>query len=239
MPIISARDTTNNKNRVITMDGDKLLVKDSGVATALGGTLTVDASGYTVPVSGTFFQATQPISAASLPLPSGAATDSNQSTANGHLGDLAGCVNSAGSQLDVKIATDAAGLALASGQTTANNHLSSIDSALAGTISVSSGVSRTSGSLKSGVAVTSGDTTSAIDANNYNKIVVYGESSDNAQQLILQVSDDSTNWYDSDSFIYANSSNGHYYYAFDACARYYRIKYNSSATETTKYSMLA
>jgi hypothetical protein len=34
----------------------------------------------TVPVSGTFWQATQPVSAASLPLPSGASTSANQST---------------------------------------------------------------------------------------------------------------------------------------------------------------
>ncbi len=49
---------------------------------ASGNTLVVDASGRitvnvngTVPVSGTFFQATQPISAAALPLPAGAATE--------------------------------------------------------------------------------------------------------------------------------------------------------------------
>jgi hypothetical protein len=35
----------------------------------------VDGSGVTQPVSGTFFQATQPVSAASLPLPSGASTE--------------------------------------------------------------------------------------------------------------------------------------------------------------------
>lgn len=41
----------------------------------VGGTVLVDGSGVTQPVSGTFFQATQPISAALLPLPAGAATD--------------------------------------------------------------------------------------------------------------------------------------------------------------------
>ena len=40
----------------------------------------VDGSGVTQPVSGTFWQATQPVSAASLPLPSGAATAANQAT---------------------------------------------------------------------------------------------------------------------------------------------------------------
>jgi hypothetical protein len=40
--------------------------------------LLVDGSGVTQPVSGTFWQATQPVSAASLPLPSGAATAAKQ-----------------------------------------------------------------------------------------------------------------------------------------------------------------
>lgn len=40
----------------------------------------------TQPVSGTFFQATQPVSAASLPLPSGAATSALQTTMNTTLG---------------------------------------------------------------------------------------------------------------------------------------------------------
>jgi len=51
-------------------------------------TLTVDGSGVT-----------QPISAASLPLPSGASTSANQSTANGHLSTIAGDTTS----LDTKI----------------------------------------------------------------------------------------------------------------------------------------
>lgn len=51
-----------------------------GTLTGITNTVTVDGSGFTQPVSGTFWQATQPISAASLPLPSGAATSTNQST---------------------------------------------------------------------------------------------------------------------------------------------------------------
>ena len=43
-----------------------------------------------VPVSGTFFQATQPVSAASLPLPSGAATAANQTTGNTSLSNIDG-----------------------------------------------------------------------------------------------------------------------------------------------------
>jgi hypothetical protein len=41
-----------------------------------------------VPVSGTFYQATQPVSAAALPLPSGASTSANQSTGNTSLASI-------------------------------------------------------------------------------------------------------------------------------------------------------
>ena len=44
------------------------------------GVLSVDGSASTQPVSGTFFQATQPVSATSLPLPSGAATLAKQTS---------------------------------------------------------------------------------------------------------------------------------------------------------------
>jgi hypothetical protein len=44
--------------------------------------------GNPVPVTGTFWQATQPVSASSLPLPSGAATSSLQTTANTSLSNI-------------------------------------------------------------------------------------------------------------------------------------------------------
>lgn len=46
----------------------------------------VDGSAVTQPVSGTFWQATQPVSVASLPLPSGAATEATLSTAASEIG---------------------------------------------------------------------------------------------------------------------------------------------------------
>ena len=55
----------------------------AAIKTAIEGTLTVDGSGVTQPVSGTFWQVTQPISAAALPLPAGAATSAKQ-LADGH-----------------------------------------------------------------------------------------------------------------------------------------------------------
>jgi hypothetical protein len=67
----------------------------AAIQTALEGTLSVGSHAVTgpltdaelrataVPVSGTFWQATQPVSAASLPLPSGASTEATLLTLNG------------------------------------------------------------------------------------------------------------------------------------------------------------
>jgi hypothetical protein len=66
----------------------------SDVITVQGATsmtaIKVDGSAVTQPVSGTFYQATQPISAAALPLPSGAATETTLAAIATALGASAG-----------------------------------------------------------------------------------------------------------------------------------------------------
>jgi len=59
-------------------------------ATLVSGRVPVDGSGVTQPVSGTFWQTTQPVSAASLPLPSGASTSALQTTGNTSLSNIDG-----------------------------------------------------------------------------------------------------------------------------------------------------
>lgn len=69
-------------DRRLHVDAD--ITAQSGAALDVSGaTVTVDGSGVTQPVSGTFWQGTQPVSAAALPLPSGAATSAKQ-LADGH-----------------------------------------------------------------------------------------------------------------------------------------------------------
>ena len=56
-----------------------------------GAPVRVDPTGSTAqPVTGTFWQATQPVSAASLPLPTGAATEAKQDTGNASLALIEG-----------------------------------------------------------------------------------------------------------------------------------------------------
>jgi hypothetical protein len=92
--------------------------------TAAGG-LRVDGSGVTQPVSGTFWQATQPISAASLPLPTGAATAAGLTTINTTLGSPFQAGGSIGNTAFIANAgtnLNTSALALESG-----GHLASVD----------------------------------------------------------------------------------------------------------------
>lgn len=82
----------------------------------------------TQPVSGTFFQATQPVSAAALPLPSGAATSANQTTANSSLSSIDGKITAVNTGA-VVVSSSAlpSGASTSSLQSTGNTSLSSID----------------------------------------------------------------------------------------------------------------
>jgi hypothetical protein len=74
--------TPQNPNGQATMANSAPVVLASNQSA-----ISVSASG-SFPVSGTFWQATQPVSAASLPLPSGAATETTLSAVNGKLPTL-------------------------------------------------------------------------------------------------------------------------------------------------------
>lgn len=60
------------------------------IANDVGNPVPISDAGGSITVDGTFWQATQPVSAASLPLPTGAATAANQSTANTSLASIDG-----------------------------------------------------------------------------------------------------------------------------------------------------
>jgi len=78
--------------------------------------LLTDGSGVTQPVSGTFFQGTQPVSAASLPLPAGAATETTLAAQSAKLPATLGASTSALS-LAVVLASDQAALPVNATQT--------------------------------------------------------------------------------------------------------------------------
>lgn len=80
--------TAGDLNVSTTFANDSMDVSGSDVtvsgSVAVTGPLTdVELRATALPVSGTFWQATQPVSAASLPLPTGASTEATLSTLNG------------------------------------------------------------------------------------------------------------------------------------------------------------
>lgn len=84
----------------------------------------VDGSAVTQPVSGTFWQATQPVSAVSLPLPTGAATSALQTQPGVDIGDVTVNNGVAGAAVNVQdggnsLTIDAVSLPLPTGAATA------------------------------------------------------------------------------------------------------------------------
>ena len=172
--------------------------------------LIVDGSGVT-----------QPVSAVSLPLPSGAATAANQSTV---VSLLSGTLTVDGSATTQPVSAASlplpSGAATATNQTSANGLLSSIDSALSGTlivdgsastqpvsgtVAVSSvsgtvatsapSVSGTNNNHLSSQSVTSAYQSSGFDVSSASRFSIMGNTTDNTNSILVEFSADNTNWY--------------------------------------------
>ncbi len=147
-------------------------------------------------VTGTFWQALQPVSVSSLPLPSGAATAANQATANALLdgintklggtltvtggggGSSGGLTNTElrASPVSVSISSGAPGGSTAANQVTANNSLASIDTKLTSPLAV------TASTLPLPAGAATETTLAAMSA----KIPVIGQNtSANSQPVVL------------------------------------------------------
>ena len=268
MVLTIVRDTTNNRNVHLEVDGsNQLSMKDttaqghlSNIKTAVEGTLAVSAASLPLP-SGAASSANQSTGNASLAtiagavsgsemqvdvvssaLPTGAASAANQSTGNASLATLAGAVSGSEMQVDVVSSALPTGAASSALQGTANTELTAIKTALQGTIttaSAGSAPSRSSANLNSASSVLANDFTSAVDANNHRSVAVYGSSNDNSLQIKVHVSDDNSNFYEAQNLaFYAGGSSGHFYYKFDTCARYFKLQYTANATVTTKYTLI-
>lgn len=88
---VTATPTGTQDDNIKQVNGT---VVNVGTGTAGAGTQRVAVSSDSFPssqaVTGTFFQTTQPVSAATLPLPTGAATSANQTTGNSSLSSIDG-----------------------------------------------------------------------------------------------------------------------------------------------------
>ena len=112
-----------------------------GLLVNLGANNDVSVTG-SVAVTGTFYQATQPVSAASLPLPSGASTSANQTTIISHLDGVEGLLTtidadtSVLSAIDYATGADVASLAVVGGGTEPTAQRVTIASDSSGVLSI-------------------------------------------------------------------------------------------------------
>ena len=228
--ITKIRGDDSGTARDVQVDTNGKLNVNAAV-TSVTGTVTVDGSGVTQPVSGTFFQATQPVSAASLPLPTGAATETS-------LALIAGCENGGGA-LQVDIQADAVGLATSAKQTSLETKVGELnDNAFVNESVV--------------VAATSMDnTTTQINCTNYAKVevILKGTVAMNSTQVMLQWSDDNSTWYSPQMYqtLYevfdadgttSVGEQGHL--ISDVLAKYMRVRiYNPGASSDTVVCLIA
>ena len=127
---------------------------------------------------------------------------------------------------------------LAVSDSVAQGTLSSINSALAGTITVTSGVSRSNGNLAVAASVTSGDVSATVDCNNFKRFALFGNLGASGE-VIVQWSNDGSAWYNSQHQFWANASAYDFSGSAEADARYIRVKYGVTGTVTARYALSA
>lgn len=214
--LLYVRDTTNNKNVPLEVDGsNKLNVSDSSAGATLSTISSTLSSGISV----------------------------SDATAQGTLSNintaLSGTISTSDSTAQSSLSNIESSVAgtLSVSDSTAQSTLTSIDTRLSGTITTSSGVSRTNGNLAVASSVSLGDVSSSVDSNNYKNVIVFGNLGASGDVLV-QVSNDGSNWYeDYNSQFWSNSTNYDFVGRFEASARYWRIKYGVSGTVTARYAL--
>jgi len=213
MSLILVHDSTNSKVKALQCDANGLLKVDkvdvSALATdatlaSLNGKVTAcDTSSISGVVAVSAVSGSVACTHASLPLPSGASTAANQATGNTSLASLAGCV-SAG-----KVAVQSTAPVLAV-----------TDHYLWGSASGSESVLNELDAYSD-----------SVDVSTYDKISVYGSSSNLSDELDFQVSHDNTNWFELTAvFVQVDYATGHFGIVSDAPFKYVRLKKKGTGT---------
>jgi len=214
---IYVRDTTNNKNVPLQVDGsNKLAVSDSVAQTSLSNIDTALSGGLTVSDS------TAQSSLSSINLALGGTLTTSNLNAEGSLSNI----------------DSALGGTLTVSDSTAQGKLDTINTTLQGSLTTTQGVSRTNGNISVSQAVTSGSVSSSVDSNLYKNAAVFGNLGASGN-VIIQVSNDNSNWHDSHHEFYSNYSSYDFSGEFATLARYWRVKYDVSSTVTVRYSLVA
>ena len=213
MSLVLVHDSTNSKVKALECTSDGLLKVDkvdvSALATdatlaSMNGKITAcDTSSMSGTVAVSAVSGDVAITASALPLPSGASTSANQATGNTSLASLASCV-SAG-----KVAVQSSAPVLAV-----------TDHYLWGSSSGSESVLNELDAYSD-----------SVDVSTYDKISVYGSSSNLSDELEFQVSHDDSNWFEMTSvYVQVDYSSGHFGIVSDAPFKYARLKKKGTGT---------
>ena len=195
----------------------------TSIDTSLSGTITVDGSAVV-----------QPVSATVLPLPTGASTSALQTVGNTYLTNIDGKLTS-GSGATVASALQV----VAYGRDGAGN-LDALNVDTSGHLKITvqdeeKDVSDANIWTAQVIANSSSATSSSIDMTLHKHILIMGNTTNTSDSIALQVSNDNTNFYSSDVFIYPNWQTGDFaYHLRDTPAKYVRLYKinNSGASET-------
>ena len=222
MSLILVKDNANSKLRELECDASGLLKVDkvdvSALATESSLTsmnakiVSCDTSSMSGIVSVSAVAGDVACTHASLPLPSGASTAANQATGNTSLAALAACVSAN------KVAVESSASAL-----------SVTDHYLWGSASGSESVLNELDSFSD-----------PVDVSTYAKISIYGSSSNLSDEFEVQVSHNSTNWFEMTSvFVQVDYSSGQFGFIADAPFKYARLKKKGTGDVAMSDDLLA
>lgn len=187
--------------------------------------LLVDGSAVTQPVSGTFYQATQPISAATALLVDGSAVTQPVS----------------GTFFQATQPISAAGTLTVDG--------SGVTQPVSGTVSISGNVNTVGGaltvannSLWASETIADGNTevTTGLDISLYRSLVLYGDTDDLSGEIVVQVSFDNTNYYDLGLNLFPDATSGNFVRQLESDAKYIRVSKtnNTGGNETISANIM-
>ena len=187
--------------------------------------LTVDGSASTQPVSGTFFQATQPISAATALLVDGSATTQPVS----------------GTFFQATQPISAATALLVDGSATTQP--------VSGSVSISGNVNTVGGTLSvannslwSSETIADGNTevTTGLDISLYKSLVLYGDTDNLSGEIVVQVSFDNSVYYDLGLNLFPDATSGNFVRQLESDAKYIRISKtnNSGVSESISVDIM-
>ena len=176
---------------------------------------------------------TQPVSASSLPLPSGAATESTLASvladtnivAEGFTACDTGAVVISSSALPSGAASQVSNAAIASA-------VAGVTSALGGTLSTTAAVSKSASTVNNASSVSSGDLSAAHDARQHRKLAIFGTTSDTSNNIDIHVSADGVTYYKLGQYSIFPASDQSFSLVLDAAFGYIKLKYNGTATVT-------